>query len=1053
MSGDVQPRKRKDKKRKKEEEPSTTPPVHVFPKEPSEDVNIHIHKEEGTGGGICAKIIFFILFSALIVLIGLIITEHRGLTDLDVAESESKYSQIFEGWVDNDKHDDHHTLDDHDNEHFDDEEHEDDGHTLDDHDDDHMDDEETDEQSEEEHTLDDHDNEHFDDDQSSPPSEENEVDAEYQQEESQSQEEYTEKFRKNGRYRRQVSEEEDDDNMTDSQEERKVDNSKIYINTNVKYDDEEAVDSRDEDIEDRSENLYEDEENSKVQQDNIDDSAEILEDDDNFNDSADENDLNEDRETEDTEIYSKTSDEEIDAEYDSQVDEDDNTITSTSKMVDDVIKNEEYASEEAAYELDNESIEDKDREDTSAEKSAEEPEKLEDNEENKVYMNDKSEGKDQEIYEKTDVPKKSVSDSNESTEENIIQIENKDTEFQDNDHESGNSGGSDNPGSLSNMIIKAVIGAAIMAVGHFVLVKKWKSDSPDETNGGSKEIHIDLTRRNTLIAPPPLQEIQHDVESADKEYNDDEEADDGGAVGSRSVTDVARKKYEQLRSSYSRSISPESDIGHDPKDNESEDELEIEDIEEEELDEEEEEEEEEDVENLHDEDMEDIEGEDIDNEDYENEEYEEDDDEELMKKLEAKYGKLKLEPKTKERTPSTDLDESDSEKLSDDNNEYEFAGITNKDDWQIRKELDEAQLNLRNNAAYALKMFEKVLEKYPSSPRGFYGLAQALDTLADKEKSNELLEEAISNYFKVSEMKNVPDPLYKASLERCIDRTRFRGKYGKAIRVHLKLINRFPDQPEYRNQLTITYLTIGKVEEARSVLEETLQKWPYNGCALVHYGFIWKTIDNNLEKGVFYMQKGIDTQDPCTIDGRFYFHLGDGYSRIGNSKKALKIYQEGVDHKLFLSKYQRSLYNVPRLTARPWWKNNQLSKYNILLEDLEKHWIAIKNEGLAVLNQQGFFQDESENLKDTGDWKQFELFARGRRNTKNCNKTPFTCKLVGSHIDASGCRRGQTKFSVMHPGTHVWSHCGPTNCRLRIHLGLKVPPKTFIRVGDTVRIT
>lgn len=117
MSGDVQPRKRKDKKRKKgkfqsevfldsliseipifndkdfnrlvfaysflddaTEQSFTQPPI-ISSATVNEDVNIHIHKEEGTGGGICAKIVFFLLFSALAVLVGLIITEHRGLTD------------------------------------------------------------------------------------------------------------------------------------------------------------------------------------------------------------------------------------------------------------------------------------------------------------------------------------------------------------------------------------------------------------------------------------------------------------------------------------------------------------------------------------------------------------------------------------------------------------------------------------------------------------------------------------------------------------------------------------------------------------------------------------------------------------------------------------------------------------------------------------------------------------------------------------------------------------------------------------------------------------
>ena len=41
----------------------------------------------------------------------------------------------------------------------------------------------------------------------------------------------------------------------------------------------------------------------------------------------------------------------------------------------------------------------------------------------------------------------------------------------------------------------------------------------------------------------------------------------------------------------------------------------------------------------------------------------------------------------------------------------------------------------------------------------------------------------------------------------------------------------------------------------------------------------------------------------------------------------------------------------------------------------------------------------------------------------------------------------QIKYSVMHPGTHVWPHTGPTNCRLRLHLGLVIPNNVAIRVG------
>lgn len=40
----------------------------------------------------------------------------------------------------------------------------------------------------------------------------------------------------------------------------------------------------------------------------------------------------------------------------------------------------------------------------------------------------------------------------------------------------------------------------------------------------------------------------------------------------------------------------------------------------------------------------------------------------------------------------------------------------------------------------------------------------------------------------------------------------------------------------------------------------------------------------------------------------------------------------------------------------------------------------------------------------------------------------------------------------MQPGTHVWPHTGPTNCRLRMHLGLVIPKNGCrIRCTDQTR--
>ena len=91
---------------------------------------------------------------------------------------------------------------------------------------------------------------------------------------------------------------------------------------------------------------------------------------------------------------------------------------------------------------------------------------------------------------------------------------------------------------------------------------------------------------------------------------------------------------------------------------------------------------------------------------------------------------------------------------------------------------------------------------------------------------------------------------------------------------------------------------------------------------------------------------------------------------------------------------------------------------------------------MAQMNKKsGLFVTEEENLRDTGDWKQFNLFLQGEKVEKNCEKTPYTCFLIEKITAAHSCTRGQVKFSLMRPGTHVWPHCGPTNCRLRAHLG------------------
>ena len=141
---------------------------------------------------------------------------------------------------------------------------------------------------------------------------------------------------------------------------------------------------------------------------------------------------------------------------------------------------------------------------------------------------------------------------------------------------------------------------------------------------------------------------------------------------------------------------------------------------------------------------------------------------------------------------------------------------------------------------------------------------------------------------------------------------------------------------------------------------------------------------------------------------------------------------------LFFSFWQRSLYNEPDLKSQPVWPLIETG-LEVQFKKIKANWKSIRDEALNVYSaSSGGFINESESLKDTGYWGQFDLFIQGREKVQNCAKAPKTCALVKNIPQIKNNRRGQVKFSVMKSGTHVHAHSGPTNCRLRAHLGLKV---------------
>ena len=98
---------------------------------------------------------------------------------------------------------------------------------------------------------------------------------------------------------------------------------------------------------------------------------------------------------------------------------------------------------------------------------------------------------------------------------------------------------------------------------------------------------------------------------------------------------------------------------------------------------------------------------------------------------------------------------------------------------------------------------------------------------------------------------------------------------------------------------------------------------------------------------------------------------------------------------------------------------------------------------------------------ERGEWSDFMLVHGGQVDASHIGRFPTLERLLCApdaplRADAAAMVAGSSFFSRMKPGTHLRAHCGPTNLRLRVHLGIDVPAAASdgrwrLRVGDEVR--
>jgi aspartyl/asparaginyl beta-hydroxylase (cupin superfamily) len=150
---------------------------------------------------------------------------------------------------------------------------------------------------------------------------------------------------------------------------------------------------------------------------------------------------------------------------------------------------------------------------------------------------------------------------------------------------------------------------------------------------------------------------------------------------------------------------------------------------------------------------------------------------------------------------------------------------------------------------------------------------------------------------------------------------------------------------------------------------------------------------------------------------------------------------------------QRPTMLVPDLRTSAW--HDAVGTESRVARSLRKHFLAIKHEVAAAL-ESGVLERESiadtEGLIATGTWKELNLFHSGRMHEKNCAILPRTAAVLRQLPEVVSMVHGAAKVSVVGPNSHIKPHNGPTNARVRLHLGLIVEQSSNREENDIATV-
>jgi aspartate beta-hydroxylase len=191
---------------------------------------------------------------------------------------------------------------------------------------------------------------------------------------------------------------------------------------------------------------------------------------------------------------------------------------------------------------------------------------------------------------------------------------------------------------------------------------------------------------------------------------------------------------------------------------------------------------------------------------------------------------------------------------------------------------------------------------------------------------------------------------------------------------------------------------------------------------------------------------GVTTRLPDTVR-QSYAQLIEALLGADAPEPARRCADLAVDLGLWRHPLQRPAHYLPSLDPVPVYDPANFWFCSYLEDNFGQ--LAAELEAVTDPARAGFLPVE-EPLLGAGRWEQVTFYETGQRFDDACARFPVTASIIDAIPEATAAGVGVVTLSWLYPGTRIVPHCGGTNARLRVHLGLRVPGGAQMRVGDQV---